>query len=167
MGQQEKLPLGGTVTVAGTKTEQLRVGGFGTVGISGVDAVVSDQVARSLGIPAGNAIVISAPSARLSTLMHEVAQVLPKDASVAPLVAQAAERGLPVSTGSAGAINISAASGPGLRTICCRARNGAAAGGGGASPTPARNSNIKRCRQGRTARSRPRAAPAKPRRPTT
>ena len=40
--------------------------------------------------------------------------MLPKDASVAPLVAQAAERGLPVSTGSAGAINITAASGPGL-----------------------------------------------------
>ncbi len=114
MGRQEKLPLGGTVTVVGTRTEQLQVGGFGTVGISGVDAVVSDPVARSLGIPAGNAIVISAPSARLSTLIHEVARVLPKGASVAPLVAQAAERGLPVSAGSAGAISISASSGPGL-----------------------------------------------------
>jgi peptidoglycan DL-endopeptidase CwlO len=114
MGQQESLPLGGTVSVAGTQTEQLQVAGFGTVGISGVDAVVSDPVARSLGIPAGNAIVVSAPQARLSTLMQQIAQVLPKGASVAPLVAQAAERGLPASAGSAGAISITAGDGSGL-----------------------------------------------------
>jgi len=114
MGQQEKLPLGGTVSVVGAQTEQLQVAGFGTVGISGVDAVVSDSVARSLGMPAANAIVISAPHARLSDLMHKVAHVLPKDASVAPLVAQAAERGLPTTAGSAGAIGISASDGPGL-----------------------------------------------------
>jgi cell wall-associated NlpC family hydrolase len=117
MGQQESLPLGGTVSVAGAQTEQLQVAGFGTVGISGVDAVVSDAVARSLGIPAGNALVISAPQARLSTLMQQISQVLPKGASVAPLVAQAAERGLPGSAGSAGsagAISITAGDGPGL-----------------------------------------------------
>jgi len=114
MGQQENLPLGGTVSVAGAQTEQLQVAGFGTVGISGVDAVVSDPVARSLGIPAGNALVISAPQARLSTVMQEIAQVLPKGASVAPLVAQAAERGLPAAAGSAGAISITAGDGPGL-----------------------------------------------------
>jgi len=114
MGQQESLPLGGTVSVAGVQTEQLQVAGFGTVGISGVDAVVSDPVARSLGIPAGNAIVISAPQARLSTLIQEITQLLPKGASVAPLVAQAAERGLPASAGSAGAISITQGDGPGL-----------------------------------------------------
>jgi cell wall-associated NlpC family hydrolase len=105
------------VSVAGAQTEQLQVAGFGTVGISGVDAVVSDPVARSLGIPAGNALVISAPQARLSTLMQQISQVLPKGASVAPLVAQAAERGLPGSAGSAGsagAISITAGDGPGL-----------------------------------------------------
>jgi peptidoglycan DL-endopeptidase CwlO len=121
MGQQEKLPLGGTVSVVGAQTEQLKVGGFGTVGISGVDAVVSDSVARSLGMPAANAIIISAPHARLSDLMRKVAQVLPKDASVAPLVAQAAERGLPTTAGSAGAIGISAADGPGLTVAQTRA----------------------------------------------
>jgi cell wall-associated NlpC family hydrolase len=114
MGQQENLPLGGTVTVTGTQTEQLRVGGFGTVGITGVDAVVSDQVARSLGIPAGNAIVISAPTARLSVLIQQVQRLLPKDAAVAPLVAQAAELGLPASAGSAGAISVTQSSGAGL-----------------------------------------------------
>jgi peptidoglycan DL-endopeptidase CwlO len=114
MGKQERLPLGGTVRVEGRQTEQLRVGGFGTVGISGVDAVVSDQVARSLGMPGGNAIVISAPHARLGALVTEVAALLPRDASVAPLVAQPAVRGLPVTTGSAGGLGVTAADGPGL-----------------------------------------------------
>ena len=114
MGQQDSLPLGGAVTVVGAQTEQLRVGGYGTVGIAGVDAVVSDPVARSLGMPAGNAIVISAPSARLSVLIQQVTSVLPKDAAVAPLVAQAAEVGLPASAGSAGAINITQSSAQGL-----------------------------------------------------
>ena len=121
MGQQEKLSLGGTVSAIGAQTEQLQIGGFGTVGISGVDAVVSDSVARSLGIPAANAIVISAPHARLRNLMRKVAKVLPKDASVAPLVAQAAERGLPVSAGSAGAIGIRPSDGPGLTVAQTRA----------------------------------------------
>ena len=111
MGQQEKIPLGGTVRVDGARTEKLPVGGFGTVGISGVDAVVSNSVARSLGMPAGNAIVISAPHARLSKLMRTVRRALPKDASVASLIGQAAVRGLP---GSAGAVGINSADGPGL-----------------------------------------------------
>jgi cell wall-associated NlpC family hydrolase len=117
MGQQETLPLGGTVTVTGAQSEQLRVGGFGTVGITGVDAVVSDPVARSLGIPAGNAIVVSAPNARLSVLIQQIGRVLPKGAAVAPLVAQAPEQGLPVSAGSAGAISVTTASGPGLTSV--------------------------------------------------
>jgi len=114
MGQQSNLPLGGTVAVTGAQTEQLRVGGFGTVGITGVDAVVSASVARSLGMPAGNAIIISAPNARLSVLIQQVQRVLPKNAAVAPLVAQPAEVGLPASAGSAGAISITQSSAGGL-----------------------------------------------------
>src|SRR6202020_276461 len=34
MGKQDKLPLGGTVHVAGQRPETLRVGGLGTAGIS-------------------------------------------------------------------------------------------------------------------------------------
>lgn len=111
MGHQEKIPLGGTVRAEGARTEELPVGGFGTVGIGGVDAVVSDSVARSLGMPVGNAIVISAPHARLATLMRKIARVVPKAASVASLVGQAAVRGLP---GSAGAVSVTSADGPGL-----------------------------------------------------
>jgi len=121
MGKQEGLPLGGTVQVTGSMTERLRVGGFGTVGISGVDAVVSGDVARSLGMPVGNAIVVSAPHAQLSVLMQELAVVVPRDASVVPLVAQAPVLGLPVTTGSAGGVGITPADGPGLTLAQTRA----------------------------------------------
>jgi cell wall-associated NlpC family hydrolase len=61
---------------------------FGTVGIGGVDAVVSDAVARSLGMPAANAIVINAPPARVASLAVRIKRVLPKGAAVEPLVTQ-------------------------------------------------------------------------------
>jgi peptidoglycan DL-endopeptidase CwlO len=121
MGEQEKIAVGGTVDVAGAVTEKLPVAGFGTVGISGVDAVVSDRVARSLGMPAGNAIVISAPRARLSSLMRKAGHALPEDASVAPLVDQAPAHGLPVTQGSAGAIDLTGNSGPGMTVAQTRA----------------------------------------------
>jgi hypothetical protein len=63
MGKLDKLPLGGTVVAVGRSTKRLRVVAFGTMGIGGVNAVVSDAVARSLGAPAGNAIVISMQAA--------------------------------------------------------------------------------------------------------
>ncbi len=88
--------------------------GFGTVGIAGVDAVVSDQVARSLGIPAANGIVISAPHAELGSLMKRIAKLLPRSATIAALVAQAPSSGLPLASGAAGAAGVSAGSGPGL-----------------------------------------------------
>ena len=114
MGKQDRLPLGGSVKVAGARTEKLRVGGFGTVGIAGVDAVVSDSVARSLGIPAGNAIVISAPRAGLTSLMARVSRLLPRRAAIAPLVAQAVSTGVAVTSGAAGAAGVTVADGPGL-----------------------------------------------------
>jgi cell wall-associated NlpC family hydrolase len=88
MGKLDKLPLGGVVHVAGAKREDLPVGGFGTVGIQGVDAVVSDSVARSLGMPAQNAIVISAPHANLAALAKAAKRVIPHGAGVEPLMSQ-------------------------------------------------------------------------------
>ena len=114
MGKLDKLPLSQSLRATGRRTEDLRVAGFGTVGISGVDAVVSDQVARSLGLPAGNAIVISAPHAELGTLMKRVAKLLPHRATVAALVAQAPVSGVALASGAAGAAGASAVSGPGL-----------------------------------------------------
>jgi peptidoglycan DL-endopeptidase CwlO len=100
MGKLDKLPLGRDVLVTGRRAEELPLAGLGTVGIGGVDAVVSDAVARSLGMPADNAIVISAPHADLSTLMPQIRKVLPRSAAVAPLVAQSPSAG---SGGSAAA----------------------------------------------------------------
>jgi peptidoglycan DL-endopeptidase CwlO len=124
MGKLDRLPLGGRVRVAGRHAKELPVAGFGTVGIAGVDAVVSDAVARALGIPAGNAIVISAPHADLNALTKQIRKLLPRDAAIAPLVTQTAtSAAAPAAgadgtgtavTGAAGAWGISLADGPGL-----------------------------------------------------
>jgi cell wall-associated NlpC family hydrolase len=98
MGSQDKLPVGGLVQVAGRTRESLRVGGFGTVGIGGVDAVVSTAVARSLGFPAGNAIVVSAPHTTMASLVAHIKSVMPKGVLVEPLVASTT-----ASPGAAGA----------------------------------------------------------------
>ena len=86
MGTDDKLPLGGGVTVTGSQSETLPVIAFGTVGIGGVDAVVSDSVARSLGMPAGNALVISAPPASVASLVTRIRGLLPPGAGVESLV---------------------------------------------------------------------------------
>jgi cell wall-associated NlpC family hydrolase len=86
MGTDDRLPLGGGVTVTGSQSERLPVVAFGTVGIGGVDAVVSDSVARSLGMPAGNAIVVSAPPASVAPLAILIQRVLPPGAGVESLV---------------------------------------------------------------------------------
>jgi peptidoglycan DL-endopeptidase CwlO len=114
MSKLDNLPLGRPVRVTGRRAEDLPVAGLGTVGIGGVDAVVSDAVARSLGMPADNAIVISAPHADLNSLGRQVQKLLPRGAAVAPLVAQSATSGTPVTSGQAGLAGAAAADGPGL-----------------------------------------------------
>jgi peptidoglycan DL-endopeptidase CwlO len=115
MGKLDKLALNGSVTVAGRQTEKLTVGAFGTVGIAGADAVVSDSVARSLGIPARNAIVVSAPKTSLAQLVTRVKALLPHGAGVAQLVAQTAPgvtgSAALTAAGAAGATSVSAADG--------------------------------------------------------
>jgi cell wall-associated NlpC family hydrolase len=86
MGTLDRLSLGGLVTMAGRQPERLPVVAFGTVGIGGVDAVVSDSVARSLGVPAGNAIVVSASPVSAAALAARIRNVLPRGAAVEPLV---------------------------------------------------------------------------------
>ena len=125
MGRLDKLPLGGKVRVAGARQQRLRVGGFGTVGVTGVDAVVSKTVARSLGFPAGNAIVVSAPHARLSKLARRISRVLPRDAVVEPLVSQQNASGR---AGSAGITRVTGVAGP-----------AGTAGARGAAPLPSRS----------------------------
>jgi peptidoglycan DL-endopeptidase CwlO len=109
MGTMDHLALGSTVRAAGSVTEKLRVAAYGTVGIGGVDAVVSTSVARSLGMPVGNAIVISASSAavnNLGSLSSGLRKLLPSNAVIEPLVrvVHTAPRG---STGSPSSNQIS------------------------------------------------------------
>jgi peptidoglycan DL-endopeptidase CwlO len=100
MGRQDKLPAGSLVRVSGHQDEMLPVGGLGTVGIGGVDGVVSTAVARSLGFPAHNAIVISAPRAAMATLTKHIKAVMPGSAAVEPL----AVTGRAARAGQAGAV---------------------------------------------------------------
>ena len=88
MGKHDKLPTGTSVTVAGRSVQTMHVGKFGTVGIGGVDAVITDKAARSLGFPVRNAIVISAPSAHFSKLTREIKKALPHGTEVEQLVVQ-------------------------------------------------------------------------------
>jgi cell wall-associated NlpC family hydrolase len=86
MGKLDHLPLGGTVTLAGQHDQQLRVVAFGTLGIGGVNAVISHDVARSLGAPANNAIVISLSGTDVTGVASAVAKVIPQGAGVQQLV---------------------------------------------------------------------------------
>jgi peptidoglycan DL-endopeptidase CwlO len=95
MGQLDKIPLGGSVTAAGSDALRLKVVAFGTLGIGGVDAVVSDRTAEALGAPAGNAIVVSVRTGDFTADAAAVSRLLPKGASVEQLVSL-------VSSGSAG-----------------------------------------------------------------
>jgi cell wall-associated NlpC family hydrolase len=101
MGTLDKLSLGGQVTVAGHQTERLPVVAFGTVGIGGVDAVVSDSVARSLGVPVGNAIIVSAAPSSVASLTAKIKAVLPKGAGVEALVTEVTRSGGASPVGSA------------------------------------------------------------------
>jgi cell wall-associated NlpC family hydrolase len=88
MGSQDHLPLGGKVSAAGAHaTESLPVGGFATVGIGGIDTVVSRQTASSLGLPAGNAVVVSAANtSNIAALTSSLKKALPAGTTVQPLV---------------------------------------------------------------------------------
>jgi hypothetical protein len=57
MGTQDKISLGGTVTAVGQTTQKLRVAAFGTLGIGGVNAVISDGGhAEGRDEPSGDAV---------------------------------------------------------------------------------------------------------------
>ena len=86
MGKLDKLKLGGTVTAAGRTEKPLRVVAFGTMGVGGVDAVVSDSVARSLGAPAGNAIVLSMRTSDFTADAAAARRLIPHGAAVQQLV---------------------------------------------------------------------------------
>jgi peptidoglycan DL-endopeptidase CwlO len=103
MGKQDKLPTGMPVRVVGRQAETMRVGRLGTVGIGGVDAVISDKVARSLGFPVNNAIIVSAPNANLAKLARHIKAALPRSAQVDQIAVQRPEVSTAAATAAAGA----------------------------------------------------------------
>jgi len=117
MGSQDRLSLAEPVQVSGAHPMKLPVAGFGTVGIGGVDAVVSHAVARRLGLPAANAIVVSAPHARLGRLMARIRKLTPARTAVAALVTQVIEGKSVVTTGAAGAVGVGVGKGRGLTPL--------------------------------------------------
>ena len=105
MGKLDKIPLGGTVTASGAVTKKLPVVAFGTLGIGGVNAVMSDATARELGAPAGNAIVVSVKTENFTADVAAIGKLLPKGAGVEQLVSL-------VSSGQAGAGSVTSAAAP-------------------------------------------------------
>ena len=86
MGKLGQIPLGGSVLAAGRTSEKLPVVAFGTLGIGGVNAVVSDATARALGAPAGNALVVSVRVADFTADEAALGRLVPAGAAVQPLV---------------------------------------------------------------------------------
>jgi cell wall-associated NlpC family hydrolase len=86
MGKQDHLSLHGSVHVTGRSAVDLPVAGFATAGIGGIDAVVSHQTAAVAGLPAANAIVVSAPKADMTALAGQIRRIAPARTAVQPLV---------------------------------------------------------------------------------
>lgn len=76
MGHDARLPLGQTVPVHAKRIAPVRIGAFASVGMAGVDAVVSSSRAADLGIPRGTALLVSAPSADLLSLRSQVRDIV-------------------------------------------------------------------------------------------
>ncbi|USY23223.1 NlpC/P60 family protein [Nocardiopsis exhalans] len=91
VGTERELDIGSEVTLAGGNGEvPLEVWTHATSGIAGIDALVSRELSRELGMPEGNALVISAPDTDLWDLHEELEEILGEDASL-QLVADAPE----------------------------------------------------------------------------
>ncbi|MFB4310742.1 C40 family peptidase [Actinomadura sp. GTD37] len=81
MGSDGGVALGSQIPVGGKQRQsQLRVGAYATMGVSDVDAVISHAAAQSLGMPSGNAMLISVPKTEPKTFIKKLRKVLPKQA---------------------------------------------------------------------------------------
>ncbi|MEV7967462.1 C40 family peptidase [Sphaerisporangium sp. NPDC088356] len=80
LGSDGGVALGSTINGGGQK---LRVGAYATMGMGLINAVVSQQVAKSLGIPERNALVVSAPGVDSTRLRLTLLKILPKGSQVA------------------------------------------------------------------------------------
>ncbi|WP_243710920.1 hypothetical protein [Actinomadura sp. KC216] len=79
----------GSVVEAGRSAGpgRVRVGAYASMGLGDIDAVVSRDQARALGMPDGNALIISAPKADTAKLAARLKKILPRGTRVATLPA--------------------------------------------------------------------------------
>ncbi len=117
MGKLDKVPLGGTVLARGRTTKRLPVVAFGTLGIGGVNAVMSDATARALGAPAGNAIVVSVRTEDFTADSAAIGRLLPKGAGLDPLVSLVNSGAAGGGTAGTGAANSAAVPAAALDTM--------------------------------------------------
>ncbi|GAA4224760.1 hypothetical protein GCM10022254_04960 [Actinomadura meridiana] len=81
MGSDGGVQLGSQVPVGGSRSQwPLRVGAYATMGVGDIDAVVSHTTAQSLGMPTGNAMLISVPKTEPKAFIKKLDRVLPKGA---------------------------------------------------------------------------------------
>lgn len=82
LGHDGGVQLGSQVQ-SGSK--RLRIGAYATVGMGAIAAIVSKETAASLGIPDGNALVVSAPKVDSGKLRLKLLKILPKGSQVATI----------------------------------------------------------------------------------
>lgn len=89
MGNDGGVKLGSQVPIGGKQRQtQTRVGAYATMGIGEVDAVVSRPTAHRLGVPTGNALIVSAPKVPYATLAKKLKKLLPEKAKTVQLSAK-------------------------------------------------------------------------------
>ncbi len=86
MGKDGGIPLASWTRIGGTEHQtSVRVGAYATMGIGQVDAIVSHATAQSIGMPSGNALLVSAPHTDVAKLRKALAKVLPHGTKTAAL----------------------------------------------------------------------------------
>jgi cell wall-associated NlpC family hydrolase len=86
LGQDGGVKLGAVVPAGGSRAPgNVRVGAYATMGIGPVDAVVSRAKARQLGLPTGNALILSTSAKDQAGLAKRLTKALPAEAKVVAL----------------------------------------------------------------------------------
>ncbi|PRX95472.1 C40 family peptidase [Allonocardiopsis opalescens] len=81
-GAEHELEPGADAAVEGATTREVPLAEYAETGLAGIDAMVSAELSRQLGLPEGNALVISAPRGDAFALKEELAEILPEGAGV-------------------------------------------------------------------------------------
>jgi hypothetical protein len=94
LARQRKLHRGTAYQITGARQEQLTFGGSASLGISDIDALVSNRVSAQLGLVPGVLALISAPRAGMARLTRAVRRITGQSAQLSSL--RPAQQQLPV-----------------------------------------------------------------------